>query len=618
MLALMIMTGQNGNYNLDRILLADSSFTIDSSKNQYQKIITFDFDLHKLLLDYKIQHEISDNYLTKSELDEIQKKTYELSRWSKQKEIAELLQYEGINLGNLLINDFIDFIAGFLKKFCEITKIVQNYPNYEFVTAGDLFEIVKILSNNVKLVYKKTNHKHETIKHTYSLGQKSISITISKTTYLKLKNITEFFLQKIFQLDKTKSNENYVLLIEFDPTKYKTFLLSSKTPINFLLYNRRWPTIWNWESFNVVRKSGGRVVTYKTLVNGDLEVKINHTKNILEKKLNHLWDNGFFISFFSFNNISFWQAIRPFFEEKLTYKIKEAIPEIEAAKKLFDKYPIKAILIQSEIGPNEQIMMHLARKNNIPVILVQHGVPYETKEAFDRNNLIGFFPNFSDAMIVWGDLTNKYLESSGINSSKIKLLGNPVYDDLFNKKNIIREETILLATSPPMKDIVYDNLVETNKRYRNAIENICKIVTNLDQKLVIKLHPSLVDFDIEFMASKISNKITVFKSGSIFPLIENCKVLVTFDLSTTIVEAQILKKPVISIRLKDYGFGESEIFKTRSCISIPIDDFEKTLNEILTNDSKKETIKNGDRFVDQYLVNKGTSCKAILDYLKSL
>ncbi|NDF35931.1 MAG: hypothetical protein EB154_08820, partial [Nitrosopumilaceae archaeon] len=111
--------------------------------------------------------------------------------------------------------------------------------------------------------------------------------------------------------------------------------------------------------------------------------------------------------------------------------------------------------------------------------------------------------------------------------------------------------------------------------------------------------------------------ILVVRSGSIVPFIENCKLMLTFDLSTTILEAQILKKPVISISLKDYGFGESEIFRTNACISADIEELEQILNKILTDDSyRNNIIKNGDSFVDGYLSNKGKSTKEILAFLK--
>ena len=56
------------------------------------------------------------------------------------------------------------------------------------------------------------------------------------------------------------------------------------------------------------------------------------------------------------------------------------------------------------------------------------------KWAFERNNLLGFFPNFSDYMITWGNMTKQYIESCGITSNKIKALGSTFYDTLFTEK----------------------------------------------------------------------------------------------------------------------------------------------------------------------------------------
>jgi len=119
------------------------------------------------------------------------------------------------------------------------------------------------------------------------------------------------------------------------------------------------------------------------------------------------------------------------------------------------------------------------------------------------------------------------------------------------------------------------------------------------------------------LTKKIDKKILVITSGSIIPFIKNCKLMLTFDLSTTILEAQILKKPVISISLKDYGFGESQTFKTNACVSINIEQLEETLKKILTDvNYKNEMIKNGDAFVHKYISNKERSTSEILEFLK--
>ena len=134
----MIMIGQNGKKdNLAKILLLDSSLNIAALKgktDQYQKIITFDYDSHKLLSAHNIIHDVSDSYVDQNELNFLQKKSYELSRWHNQKEIHSFFEYEEINLGNLVHVEFMDFIVGFLKKFYEISKIIPQNLQSEIIT----------------------------------------------------------------------------------------------------------------------------------------------------------------------------------------------------------------------------------------------------------------------------------------------------------------------------------------------------------------------------------------------------------------------------------------------------------------------------------------------------
>ena len=612
--------------NFEKILLVDYSFDIRSlkdTKSEYSKIISFDYQSHSLLVENNIDHEISDNYISKMDLQKIQKKSYELSKWSMQKEINSLIEYEGINLGNLVHLDFADLIVSFIKKFFEVIKIFHINENCKFFTSGTLYDMISTLTSNViKLESFNIIPSNDIVKHSYSLGSKSISINLTKTGYIRLKNISEYFLQLIFRFDKPKNSKKNILMVEFDPTKYKKFLFSANDlSQNIILYNRRRPTIWNFESFKVVKKSKCRIMTLKTLANNDLQNKINELKNKIKENLDRIWANDiFFSSFFSIDGNSFWISLKPIFVELVNRRIIDAVQEIEITKKLFNSFHIGSVLILSEIGFNEQIVMYIAKQYKVPIILIQHGMPYETVEAFERNNLSGFFPNFSDKMIVWGVSTQKYVENSGFNTSQITTLGNPVYDDLFDKKiDSKNSKHILLATSPPMKDLAFDNLVETNENYQNAIEKICNTATKLNKQLIIKLHPSLVDFDVESLVKKINPEILVIKSGSIFPFIKNCEVLITFDLSTTILEAQIFDKPTISIRLKDYGFGESEIFKTKSCVSVTMDNFDYTLQKILNdNNFKLQITQNGKDFLNYYLANKGNSSEQILKFLNEI
>jgi len=152
--------------------------------------------------------------------------------------------------------------------------------------------------------------------------------------------------------------------------------------------------------------------------------------------------------------------------------------------------------------------------------------------------------------------------------------------------------------------------------YENTIKRICQIVSKMNKKLVIKLHPFQEEVDITNLAKEIDPRIVVIKEGSITPLISACKILVTIDLSTTILEAQILHKPVIAVLVKNYGMGNPEVFQSNSCMSIKDDHFEDVLKKMLDdNNFRKEIIESGNKFVNYYLSYHGMATKSLLDHL---
>jgi glycosyltransferase involved in cell wall biosynthesis len=141
----------------------------------------------------------------------------------------------------------------------------------------------------------------------------------------------------------------------------------------------------------------------------------------------------------------------------------------------------------------------------------------------------------------------------------------------------------------------------------------------LNKKLIIKLHPSAAELDISDLVKRIDPRITVIKSGNIFSLIESCEALVVTDVSSVILEAQMFGKPVISLSIKDYRFGEPEVFRSKSCMRATIDGFEDSLNSVLNKpDLRKQIIENGYRFVKKSLSNRGNATEALIEYLKQL
>ena len=160
-------------------------------------------------------------------------------------------------------------------------------------------------------------------------------------------------------------------------------------------------------------------------------------------------------------------------------------------------------------------------------------------------------------------------------------------------------------------------MIHTNVIYEQVIEKICRTVILLGKKLVIKLHPSPVEINITELAKKINPEISIIQSGSIFPLIESSLVVIVIDISTVIVESQILQIPVISISVKDYGFKNPTVLD--SCIVTNGDDLEKLLSKDLYNDDyEKKVVSMGSEYVNKYFSSQGHASEKLLDFLEKL
>jgi len=614
--------------NSDIIILFDNTSNLSDLKKNIQnkkcKIISLDYQSHKILMENKIKHEISDNYLKEKESSSIQKKCYMLTQWFSQPDIAKLLKYDDINLGELSAMEFNFLLIPFLKKFVEITRIFNIYQSSEFICSPSSYQIVKTMTKSSSRLNNKiiNNELQKNIKIHVKVGTRFITLHLPYSYYIKFKKISEIILSNFFGIKKRVTvNKKSVLFAEFDTTWYhKIFEMLPKNPLNLILFHRRRPAIWNFESFSIIKKSNCSIATLDEIKDTNLEKEIKKGNIQVGRKIKLLLSNEeFFKSFFTIENYSFWDALKIEFIELLKKKCLDTVTEIELAKRLFQKCKFSAIIIGSEVAFNELILLKLAKKFNVTSILLQHGLYYDDfPQSFEYNKFLGVLPIYSDKFIVWGESTKEYAIKCGISPQKIEVLGSPILDDVFDikKEKNNKEEFILLATSSPTDYFVRDLSIEIWERYESAIKKICETVTKSNKKLIIKLHPYHQEYDITKLVKQINPDIEVIKKGDIKQLIKSCEIFIAIDISTTILTAQILEKPVISMSVKEY-FDIPEILKSDSCMITNVREFESTFFHLIDNQKvKKKLIKKGTSFVNRYLSNQGIASQKNLEFLE--
>ena len=622
------------NKNSESIILFDSISNLAdlakmSNKNA-SKIISFDYDTHKALNDKKINHETSDRYLSKNDLRTIQKTAYSISEWYNSDIISKDISYNGVNLGSLVKAELINILVNYIKKFFELYKISNQFTNCTFIGSQTCCKIMENFSKKI-IEFKNSNaenfqlHPLDSLKTPMKIRIKnhSLEFGISNNLFKKLKSISEksskFLLSQNNSIGETSKN---ILIIEFDPIKYQSFF--ERMPIsnlNFLLYNRRRPAIWNLQSYDLIKKSGCLIQNKNSLSNSNLsEIIANGKSQFEEKNPNLFLKESFFKSFFSIEGISFWSSFKEYFQEYFRKRALEFIEEVELTKKLMKQHTFSSILILSEVGPNERIVLQLARQEHIPVCLVQHGINYDTKESYDMNAAKGALPLESDYFLCWGKTGAKFSQSMGINSEKIHVTGSPIFDKLqFDEQNSFKNDYVLLATSGPTKEHASDLTVEIIEKYMDAIKKICQLVSKNNKKLIIKIHPSPDELDPSFITKQFNSQIKVIKEGNISPLIKSCALMIVIGFTSPILDAHILKKPVISLTVKDNGWGIATALKNKSCLITDFDKLEDSLNNVLNNEqTKNELMQNGTKSSNEYLSHQNNGSTKLIEFLEEL
>jgi len=608
------------------IILFDSFTNIKSVKSILTKdssflVVSFDYESHLLLTKEKIPHTLSEDFL-EYDFDYIQKQVYQFMNWYNESSVIKYLDYCGINLGKLIHDETHGFFTPLLKKFYEITSIYSKYPSCIFFANGDLFRIISKMSNSsqkIEQIESEIEFVHDKIRFNMKFGNRSFIFFISRSFYSKIKTFSEIFLHFIFNPNKKiKNRKNSTLLVEFDPIRFKDFILESNNHNSeIFFFGRRRPVVWNKESFLILKKSHSKIITSFTLTDKKL-ISFENVLLELKKKIQVLWTNDkFFNSYFSINTFSIWFLIKPILIELIEKRLEKTIFEINLIESMFKKYKFHNVLIFSEIGHTEQIIIKFAKEYGVNVILLQHGQYYDTSQKGSVLDSQGVFPIDSDKFIVWGDLTQKNAISYGVPKNKIENLGCVRFDNLL-LKNKQEDDYILLAITSPEPEFVHGLSTKNIEQYVQTILKICKTVLKTSKKLVIKLHPSPSILNIKDIIHRVYPEVRIVTVGDISSLIPSCSMLIVIELTTAILEAQLHKKPVVFIETINYDslLGRPDVLTSKSVLITPINELEITLKTLLDDiNFRNKTITMYQNFVRNSFSNIGNVSKIVWKFI---
>ena len=616
----MNLSSINDNEN-QSILLIDSAFDFNNLKKIVNKknitIITFDYKSHTILENQNISHKLSEDYLKDDQYEQIQEYVYKFSYWYTNEKFSNFLEHEQINIGRLYIDEMINFLVRFLKKFREIEVIFKSNPNKKFYADNELFDITKFFTNSVKNEFPSKSNPysftHDEIRLDLKINKFQKSFFINKTLYLKIKRLIDNITTSIVKPKRYSDSNIGILFAEFNTERFKDlFLESKKFNAQIFFYGRRRPAFWNMSTFKTMIDSKCKIITDKNLEDQKFEKNKSTSIKIAYDKLSKLWDKTQDLEeFFTFNSHPIFKLIKPTLIHLIEKNIPYIFHEIELVKTMFHSYKFDYSVIINESGFSEQIIAALSKNFGIKCIHLQEGFHPDSKGVIQNLTSQGVFLHDAEILNVWGEIDKELaIKFGNISTEKINIIGAPRYDDLFNSKKSLEKYVLLASSADPQPEEVEGLRIKKINKYLQNILETSKIISELDEEIIIKLHPSPTQlFDIVTLAPRLNSKISVVTKGEISSLLPSAKLLISIGLSSAMIEALILKIPVILIPGIDYNWGESSIENEKGCVISNLDAIKHDATKILQNKNFFHENESFQNYLAKLIHFEGTSSK---------
>ena len=631
------MIGKNGKKikNERVVFLVQNGTDFSKLENTIKKfsvytVYSLDYESHKLLERKKITHKIGEDILTPTDFDAIDLSSINCTK-NCFKSYKEILTIENIFLAELFEHELFFYL---IRQFLNVHVILKILEKENTETVIDFTNVGDFVEKLAK--FKKINHihfglikppslYHDNVRINFNLSKIPMNFELSRKTFSRIKKPIQRLTNEIYDLEPNSQSKKNVLLVNFDPLQYEELLMEfKKENINFLLLNLRKPAITNKKSLDIIKNSKSKIVDlnkFSKFVKPDIFSAQKNLQNIIEKIFN---DDSSFEKLFSVDKFSFWSSIKDQFRDICTSRFQESTERLFLFKELFSTFDIDTIFVWVEVGQEEKECILMGKFFSIKSVMLQHG-RYQTSKKWDKfANFLAYFSSslLTDKQIIWGEITKQYALSHNHSPNNVLVGGSPRHDKFFNLSSQKNKNTgkILLATTGTMYISADSCTTGSQTKYDEYFKEVYRIVKSLPgKKLVVKPHPGpLLTKYVENLVNEIDPSITVIRNQDLHELISDCDVLITFNNSTTALEAISLKKPVVSLQTESWA-NEDDIAQAGAVVSISnIKDCEKEIKKILFDTSfRKQQTDKASNFLRKYMSNPGNASKSVAEIFKN-
>lgn len=249
-----------------------------------------------------------------------------------------------------------------------------------------------------------------------------------------------------------------------------------------------------------------------------------------------------------FKNKSYWNCLRYpldfYFSKEFIYFVALYYFTYQ---EILMKNNAQAVIITSQHSIHERCLSAVASKQNIPVVLIQHGAGFG---AINPALLPPFF------IATFSKYYKQMLIKQKVPPDRIIVTGPLIFDDIYpflkyNQQQKANNQTKILILTVPFVEQSYFS----KEKHANYIKMIIQEIQNIpNAKIMIKLHPlekNLKDYQKIIRLSKNVQVLQKTGASFLYQLISESDIIINFS-STVALESIILNKPVITILSKEF------------------------------------------------------------------
>lgn len=460
---------------------------------------------------------LPDSFLSETELNDIERKAAFFARnWYKfNKNFEKETTYKGISLGFVYENTAFSYFKRILMLLKALPKAIES-EKPDIVVAGKN----TMAGNCIKEFGKTTRCKK--IKLLELSGDRK---------FVRFPNFTRKKMGQVKQ-KLAKILTGSILHDRQDSGKKTVFIRSGEGYLGKLEQELR-----KDGSFNVVSLDE---FLLKELANPTNVMKYVSTRKKMKPRFRKLFKQYFesnAMKKMSFKKINFGEMLKTWFVDATDRDWPEFVFLIDRLSKLFaEKKPAVSVMWVGNV-PFERICILLAKKFGGKSIELQHGIFWNESENGDW--IRSFAPLTADYIGVWGKIFKEILEKKGVPAERIKIIGAPRFDDIFNNSFNSKKTRERIGINTEEKLVVFAPELSADM---NEISEAVKVVEGIpNTKLVLKLHPTA---DLKKFEQFASQNTVLLQHENIHELL-NASDVVLIKNSTVGLEAMLFGKSII-------------------------------------------------------------------------